>query len=104
MLHLTIEDRIPEDMLELIRCLAFWNRDGNSRKIYEANRNKTLGSYDSQEEAAATDFSRWELLRILYDLQTMLENKPDYICGLSGSHVWLSYKTDNRRIALIFNS
>jgi hypothetical protein len=101
MLSITIEKRMPNELVEIFHSIAFWNN--NLTKVYDGNVNLILGSLETQKEAKETPIKEWELKSIYYDIQTIIDGKDDYICGLSGSHVWLSYKEGGQRIALITN-
>ena len=98
MLKLQIEKRIPDQLTEIIHCIAFWNTNG--QRIFSENKAGNLGDKGTQQFAKDTPFEDWLIEMIKCDCITYTKDKG-YKAGRGGSHVWVS-DSNNERILMIF--
>lgn len=98
-LQVTIESNIPVSFFQVINSIGFWNKQG--RKIYESNRNGTMGSSFTQEQAKKESYETFVFTNLLTDIQTLLE-KTEFKFGKAGSHIWISNEKNERLLMIYF--
>jgi hypothetical protein len=97
-LQLQIEARLRDDIMEVIHCAAYWNKQG--QHVYDSNKAGKMGTGRTRKHALVTPFDSWLLDSISEDINVLIENKPQYASGRAGSHVWLTL--NNERILMIY--
>lgn len=100
MLKTIIEHRVPASFFQIFASVGFWNERGT--EFFEANKNGTMGSKFTQTKAREEGKEAFILNSLLCDVQTILKEQPEFKCGKSGSHIWVSNEKNERLILIHF--